>query len=377
MTRRILAAVLSATTVIVSACGFNGAQDLPLPGGADLGTHPYRVTAQFADALDLVPQAGVKVNDVPVGRVSQIQLAPDGWTAEVTMEINGNVHLPGNALAQLQQSSLLGEKYVQLAAPGDGRGTGRLADGAHIPISRTNRNPQVEEVLGALSMLLNGGGIGQIQNITREVNAALSGRETDFRELLANVERATRELDAQKGDITHAIDGLNKLSASLAGQQDTIANTLDHLGPGLEVINQQRGQLVTMLQSLDRLSAVSVDTIHRGKQDMVASLRALSPTLQKLGEAGNDLPKSLEILATFPFTDYSLNAIKGDYANADIKLDLDLSSVLNNLGAPPPPVARPGAPPLPLLRPPPGTPAPAPAPAPGSGGLLDGLLGGS
>ena len=39
-----------------------------LPGGAPDGPS-YRVTAEFADALDLVPQAAVKVNDVTVGSV--------------------------------------------------------------------------------------------------------------------------------------------------------------------------------------------------------------------------------------------------------------------------------------------------------------------
>ena len=48
--------------------------DLPLPGGADVGAHPYTVTAQFTDVLDLVPQAAVKVNDVAVGRVQSITL---------------------------------------------------------------------------------------------------------------------------------------------------------------------------------------------------------------------------------------------------------------------------------------------------------------
>ena len=33
------------------------------------------------------------------------------------MQINGSVRLPANAIAQLQQSSLLGEQYIALSAP--------------------------------------------------------------------------------------------------------------------------------------------------------------------------------------------------------------------------------------------------------------------
>ena len=114
--------------------------------------------------LDLVPQASVKVNDVAVGRVDRIDLAPDSRTAVVTMSVNGDVQLPADAGAELRQSSLLGEKYVELG--GRGRPAREVGQRRGDPAARTNRNPEVEEVLGALSLLLNGGGIAQIQTIT-------------------------------------------------------------------------------------------------------------------------------------------------------------------------------------------------------------------
>ena len=379
---RLVALLLS--TVLLAGCGtsgFSGMYNAPLPGGADLGDDPYEVTAQLADVLDLVPQAGVKVNDVAVGRVSDIRLAPDGWTAQVTMEINRDVRLPANAVAQLRQSSLLGEKYIQLdgvAKPGGER----LSDGDHIPLSRTNRHPQVEEVLGALSMLLNGGGIGQLQQNNQELGAALSGNEADIRSLNRNLEVFSRELDGQRDEITRAIDGLNRLASSLVKQKDDIAFALDNLGPGLKVINEQRGQLVTMLQQMDRLSEVAVETTERSEQDTLENLRSLSPILQKLAEAGEDLPKSLEVLVTFPFTDYTVNAIKGDYTNLDLQLDIDLSTFVDNvLEGRPPPTGGAGPSELPLPIPAPAQPAPAPAPPdlpppPRPGGPFDVVLGG-
>ncbi|WP_279538334.1 MCE family protein [Labedaea rhizosphaerae] len=331
-------ATTTACATLLAGCGFGGAYDLPLPGGADLGDHPYRVTVQFADVLDLVPQAAVKVNDVPVGRVEAIDLSDDGFTALVTVAVNGDVHLPADASAELRQSSLLGEKYVELSAPAQG-GQGVLADHATIPVARTNRNTEVEEVFGALSLLLNGGGIGQIQNISRELDGALSGNEPQIRSLLANLNALTTNLDAHKVEITHALDGLNKLAGNLSGKKDQVAGVLDHLSPGLQVLNQQRGQLVTMLQSLQKLSTVAVDTMNRSREDLLADLQALAPTLQKLAEAGEDLPQSLQILLTFPFSDAAMPAIKGDYVNAFLNLDAKIT---------PPAVADPKAPKLPL-----------------------------
>lgn len=312
-----------------SSGGFSGMYQLPLPGGADLGDHPYRVVAHFGDVLDLVPQAGVKVHDVAIGRVEKIELAKDNTTAVVTMLVNGGVRLPANAGAELRQSSLLGEKFVELNSPDEPAGA--LRDGAVIPIDRTNRNPEIEEVLGALSLLLNGGGIAQLSSIVAEVNSALSGNEPELRATLSNIDKVVGTLDSEKNNITKAIDALGRLSTNLAAQTDDIKIALDQLGPGLAVVNEQRDALVTMLNALENLSTVAVDTVQRSKDDLVADLKALAPTVQKLAEAGDDLPNSLQFLVTYPFTDYFLNAVKGDYVNVDVKFDLDLSVLLENL----------------------------------------------
>ncbi|MFI2736854.1 MCE family protein [Streptomyces sp. NPDC018711] len=298
---------------------FDGIEDLPLPGGADLGSHPYTVTAELDDVLSLVPQSAVKVNDVAVGRVTAIELGTDNWSARVTLEINGDVRLPAGAGARLEQSSLLGEKYIQLVAPPKDDGT-RLTDGSVIPIARTNRNTEVEEVFGALSLLLNGGGVNQLKTITRELNAALGGREPEVRSMLNRVNTLVTNLDAHRGDITRALDGVNRLSATLAGRKKDVDTVLTGLSPGLKTLENQRGSLLTMLRALDTLSGVAVSTVDASKKDMIADLKALAPTLTALADAGADLPDSLQVLLTYPFTDEVMNGVKGDYLNTYLHL---------------------------------------------------------
>ncbi|MFF1832625.1 MCE family protein [Streptomyces sp. NPDC058231] len=312
---------LVATTTDLPA--FTGIEQLPLPGGADLGDHPYEVTAEFADVLSLAPQSTVKVDDVAVGRVTRITLAPGSWNAEVTMRVNGGIKLPANAYAHLEQSSLLGEKYIQLSPPAAGTAEGTLADGARIPPARTNRNPEVEEVLGALSMLLNGGGISQLKTITTELNKALAGREPQMRSMLSSVDTLVTDLDDHKKDITDALDGVNRLSATLATRKQDVGEVLTGLSPGMKVLEKQRGSLLTMLRALDTLSTVAVDTIDKSKADTVADLKAIAPTLRALADSGNDLPDSLQVLMTYPFTDEVLRGVKGDYLN----VYLDMTAV--------------------------------------------------
>ena len=77
-TRRTTAwtALTLSAVVLVSGCKFNGAASIPLPGGQGTGSDAYKVTVEFPDVLDLVPQSAVKVDDVTVGSVTSIEVAP-------------------------------------------------------------------------------------------------------------------------------------------------------------------------------------------------------------------------------------------------------------------------------------------------------------
>jgi phospholipid/cholesterol/gamma-HCH transport system substrate-binding protein len=97
-------------TLLLSGCEFNGWYDVPLPGGAAADGRAYHVTVEFRDVLDLVPQSAVKVDNVTVGAVEQVEL--DGWHARVRLRVADSVKLPGNAVAELRQTSMLGEKYA-------------------------------------------------------------------------------------------------------------------------------------------------------------------------------------------------------------------------------------------------------------------------
>lgn len=316
--RTAVAAAAAGLAVAVAGCGggFDGIYSLPLPGGANLGPHPYRVTAEFSNVLDLVPQSAVHVNDIAVGRVVRIYLPPHSFTARVEMLVNGNVRLPANSIAQIQQSSLLGEQFVALSASPGAPATGRLANNSLIPIFRTTSNATVEQVLGALSLLLNGGGINQLHTITTQLDAALNGTEPQIRALFPQLSHLLANLYQHRQDIKAALDGLNKLSRTLAVRDRQIGFVLSNLHPGLRVLARQHTELVTMLDALHRLTGVAVGTIHASQASFVADLRALGPTLQQLANAGSALPLSLQVLLTYPFTDQVLGDIKGDYLNA-------------------------------------------------------------
>ena len=372
-------------------CGFRGASSLPLPGGEGNGADAYDLTIEFSDVLDLVVQSAVKVNDVTVGSVQKIEA--DGYTARVVVSVNPDIRLPANSRASLRQTSLLGEKFVSLDAPSASESFGRLRGGETIGLDRTVRSAEIEEVLSALSLVLNGGSLEQLQVINKELIAALGGREDRVKSVLTQLDTFVGGLDQQKGQIVKALDSLDRLSTTLVAERTTIATALEDIPAGLAVLTEQRAAITKVLTSLDKLGDVAVRVIRASQTNTVADLRALAPILTQLNAAGKALPEALELLTTYPFPRTVTEGIKGDYANLFVTADLDFRSLSRPVPVPVPslpvptlsPPAVPGgtgvqapAPALPTTR-------PAPTPLPrlpglplggGSLGLLQLLLGG-
>ena len=100
-------------------------------------------------------------------------------------------------------------------------------------------------------------------------------------------------------------------------------------------INRQRDDLVKMLKALSDLSGIGTQVIRDSKTATIDSLQALAPTLTKLAETGDALPKSLQVFLTYPFVDavvgtnpaQARNLHMGDYTNLSAQLDLDLGNL--------------------------------------------------
>jgi phospholipid/cholesterol/gamma-HCH transport system substrate-binding protein len=334
-----LVATVVAGTLLVSGCEFDGAYDLPLPGSPVNEDNSYQVTAEFADILNVVPRSPVMVDDVVVGEVTDVERV--GWHAKVTLRVRNDVELPDNAIADIRQVSLLGEKYVALEAPESGASPNQLGEGDTIDLASTGRNPEVEEVLGALSFLLSGGGVAQLGTIVEELNHVMSGREDRLRTLLGSLENVVGTLDAQKADIIRALEAMNNLTATLNAERDTVTAALDATGPAIEVLADQEAELVDMLGSLDRLGVVGTRVIRASKKDLIKTLEHLKPVVSKLTAAGDELAPGLNLLVSFPFPDEASDVVKGDYANTSIRAEISLDNFITGGGGETPPIIPP------------------------------------
>ncbi|MDT7699796.1 MAG: phospholipid/cholesterol/gamma-HCH transport system substrate-binding protein [Pseudonocardiales bacterium] len=329
MNRSGLAVAAVAASLLVSGCEFTGAGSMPLPFSAGTGAGRTQVRVEMASASNLGPNSEVKVADITVGTVTGIRFKD--WQAELTVSLAPGTELPANATAMAAQKSLLGATYLELAAPTDGTATGRLRAGDVIPASRSGGYPDTEQLLAAMSVVLNGGGLNQLKTINTELNHALDGREPDVRALVDNLQGLVGTLDAQRNEIVRAIDGLNRFAGRLAEQRDTLAAALESVPQGLAVLNRNREDLTAALTAIGNLGDVANRVIDTSREDLLANLRDLRPSLGRLADAGRNLTQSLSEAATFPWPSNTLgNAFKGDYANLWITLDVTADQLQRN-----------------------------------------------
>ncbi|TCK01287.1 MCE family protein [Nocardia alba] len=374
-------AVSVAVTLGATGCQWDGLNSLPMPGSEGRGPGSYTVRIQMPNVTTLTRNSPVRVDDVEVGNVTGIEV--EGWHALVTVSLNPEVRLPANAIAKIGQTSLLGSNHVELSAPTNTPAEGQLRDNDLIPLERAGAYPTTEQVLSSLSVVLNGGGIAQLETITRELNAALNGREAEIADLLPQLNQLTTGLDKQTGDIIAAMEGLDRLTGKLADQKSVLARAIDEIHPALTALADRTANITRAITSLGDLSEVTERIIQASGDDLKANLASLGPVLETLANTGTNLIDSMRILPTFPFPIKNIgNAIKGDYLNLYITVDLTAKRLDSNwltgtplggrfggvegvIGSFAPPTATDASDPTKL----PQAPAPAAAPAPTLPGL--------
>lgn len=372
MTRRLPAWIVAAFLVVTSAACSTSAQDLPLPGSRVSGDS-YRVTAQFADALNLAEGAAVKQGGVPIGRVRSISVKD--FTARVELDIEASHRLPVGSTARLRSTTPLGELFVQIDSP---RGQTRaLPDGAVLGKDATSVAPTIEDTMSAASMLVNGGGLGQIETIVEEANAALGGREGTARDTLRRLAATARELNRSDDDISAALAALARVSAVLDERKDVVTAALRDVRPAAKVLRENTASLTDLLSGIDRLGDTVVDVIRQSGGDLQAMLAEMGPIFEQLNTVESSFGPGLKTV--IGFAHLIDRAVPADFLNTYLYFQTQTSLGVPNLpGLGDAGLPRLDTPPLDARGSEPTTATPSPSPTPSSAPDLGltGLLGG-
>ncbi|MBF0158538.1 MAG: outer membrane lipid asymmetry maintenance protein MlaD [Magnetococcales bacterium] len=83
-----------------------------------LGGDHYTLQAHFSSIAGLKNGSGVEIAGVEVGRVQQIVLDPQEYTANVTMSIRRDVGIQEDAMASIRTKGLIGDRYIKITPGG-------------------------------------------------------------------------------------------------------------------------------------------------------------------------------------------------------------------------------------------------------------------
>lgn len=334
-------AVLAA--LVTSGCAIQP-NDNTLPGQVAVGDDGYTVEVHFDQIENLVPNSTVLKDNVVIGTVAKIDV--ENWEAVVEMRLLKDVPLPANVVFAVGQKTLLGAQYVDVSVPGaaDGAAAERLAlasaaaptdellaDGDVIGVEQTGTYPATEQVLGAVALLLNNGGLSQISTITGELSTALRDRVPDTKGLIRRANALLAVLDTNKGEIVSALESLESLSAGLREDRSAIATAIDRITPGLQVLEEERTRLVKAVTATGRAGDRAVRVVQANETALLANLESLGPILTNLGKVSASLPEALKIGLTIPFPAITTrDAVKGDFANLFATIDLRTGSLVDS-----------------------------------------------
>ncbi|SCX01067.1 MCE family protein [Mycolicibacterium fluoranthenivorans] len=319
-----------AVALTASGCAFQGVNSLALPGVKGTESDAQIFHVEVANIGTLESNSPVMVDDVVVGSVGT--MTADNWHADVEVRVNPGVVIPGNAVASVGQTSLLGSMHLALNPPVGEQPAGRLASGTTIPLKASSTYPSTEQTLSSLSVLVNGGGLGQIGDIIHNFSTSMSGREPEIRELITRLDRFVGVLDNQRNNIVSSVQQLNRVAHTFADQTPVLERALRDIPPAIDVLVKERPNFTAALQRLGNFSDTATGLVNDAGDQLVADLKHLEPAIRSLADIGPDITSALYYATAFPYGPNAVErAVKGDYLNLYAIFDLSYPRLKRSL----------------------------------------------
>ncbi|EIU02518.1 mce related family protein [Mycobacteroides abscessus MAB_030201_1075] len=231
--------VFLAVVLLSAGCSTGGLADLPLPAPG-LGAGGYRLTAVFANALNLPERAKVKLAGADIGEVES--MAAVDFRAVTTLRIRHDVTLTAGSTAQLRTATPLGDVFVAITPP-DQPGTGMLADGDTIPIDQTGAAATVESVLSSAAILVNGGAVHNLTNVVNGTGRAAGQDGQAFGRMIGKSNELLGKLNARSGQLDAAMTETAQLARALDGKSAQLGQVLHAAAPATATLQENAGQI--------------------------------------------------------------------------------------------------------------------------------------
>ncbi|MDX1887772.1 MlaD family protein [Mycolicibacterium sp. 120270] len=320
-------AILAAVTVVSGSVMAFGFVNVP----ALLGIGRYNVTLALPSSGGLYPTSVVTYRGSEIGRVTSIDVTPDGVRA--VLKLQSSTKIPSDLSAAVHSRSAVGEQFVELSPRGESDDSRPLRDGDVIPVERTQVPPDIGGLLDATNRALQAIPQDNLKTVVDEADRAVAGLGPELSRIVDGSTSLARDAAENQDSITQLIDQSPPVLNSQVQTADSIATWADRMAAITGQVKAQDAAFADLLNiggpALDEGTAVF---------DRVApALPVVLANLVSLGEIAVTYRADIEqLLVLFPQGTAVMSAIVA--ANANTKQDykgvyLDFNL---NLNLPPP-----------------------------------------
>lgn len=349
-----LAAASLLVVPVTTGCSSSTVSTLAAIGAAGTGADAYEITALIPSAAGLVRNAPVMMHDATIGSIGDIVIDDWSARVTMRLDGDVRVPVGSHAMIGMTSvlgSSHLAivppEKPTgKSVADGGSLSLPNCPKPENLPKTAADKVPDItsaqhidpcmfpttEQVLSSLSVVLNGGGLSQMGDVVNELSDVFGGNEQKLSTLIPRLNTLVSDLSRQTDDIVGAMEGLDRLSSTINKQTPTVQRALESGPRILQLLVDQRQNLTNALDGVGKLSATANQVLDKNTDDIKAIVPNMRELLQQLSMTGPALANSLRILLTFPFLEELIpTIIKGDYVNSDLVLDLSLNRLNKTL----------------------------------------------
>lgn len=263
------------------------ADRLPIIGAGDT----YH--AEFSEIGGLKEGNEVRVAGVSVGTVRGIEL--DGNKVTVTFKIDKGTRLGRETGAQIRVRTLLGAQFLALTPSG----SGRLAKGGTIPVSRTSPPYDVVQAFSDLTTTTEALDVDQISQALETLSDVAAQTPEEFRGAIRGVSDLSRNLAARDEQINTLLVNLKKVTGVVNSRDDQLVKLVKDSSVLFDAISARRQAVHRLLVSTQQISAQLTGLVKDTEADLQPALRQLRTVTTMLARNEQSLDRALTVMPGF------------------------------------------------------------------------------
>jgi phospholipid/cholesterol/gamma-HCH transport system substrate-binding protein len=239
--------------------------------------------------LQLSKNGDVRMRGVLIGRVASITYDDQHAVVRLALQPDEAGKVPANVQARILPTTLFGQKYVELVAPGRSSATPILA-GAVIPPDRSSASIELGRALDNLGSLLTAVRPQDLSQALDSMAAGLEGRGTQLGETVVTANRFVSRLNATMPLLIKDLEMTGAVTQSYAAASPDLFRTLANVSVTSLTVTDRKAALERFTSQLTQLAIEARRFLDRNSDGLVDVTSRTAPVLRLLARYSPALP---------------------------------------------------------------------------------------